>query len=81
MAVDKKQIELIVEQVLQKLSDSEPATSRTDHDDGADGVFQEMEDAIQAALIAHRQLVQLPLAVREKIIQTIRDVELRICFG
>ena len=74
MAVDKKQVELIVEQVLQKLSVLEPATPPSIQDGGADGVFQEMEDAIQAAVIAHQQLVQLPLAVRGKIIQAIRDV-------
>jgi len=74
MTVDKKQVELIVEQVLEKLSISEPAASSAIPDGGADGVYQEMEDAIQAAVVAHQQLVQLPLDVREKIIQSIRDV-------
>ena len=74
MAVDKKQVELIVEQVLAKLSTAEPATSTGTYDGGAEGVFQEMDAAIQAAVVAHQQLVQLPLAVRAKIIQAIRDV-------
>ncbi len=74
MAVDKKQVELIVEQVLERLSVAESATSPGNHEDNAEGVFQEMEDAIQAAVIAHQQLLQLPLAPREKIIQAIRDV-------
>ncbi len=74
MNIDKKQVELIVAQVLEKLSISEPALSPDIPDDGAGGVFQEMEDAIQSALIAHQQLVQLPLSMRAKIIQAIRDV-------
>ena len=74
MAVDKKQIELIVEQVLEKLSNSEPTPSQGKQDNGAAGVYHEMEDAIQSAIIAHQQLMQLPLVVREKIIQAIRDV-------
>ena len=73
MTVDKKQVERIVEQVLERLSVAETATSPGNHEDNAGGVFQEMEDAIQAAVIAHQQLLQLPLAPREKIIQAIRD--------
>lgn len=74
MTIDKKQVEIIVEKVLQQLSSSGQNTVSPGSDGGADGVFQEMEDAIQAAVAAHRQLVQLPLAVRGKIIQAIRDV-------
>ncbi|MGD8292269.1 MAG: aldehyde dehydrogenase [Desulfobacterales bacterium] len=75
MTVDKEQVELIVKQVLASLSASETKPSADGHqNDSGDGVFQEMEDAIQAALAAHRQLVQLPMTAREKIIQTIRDV-------
>jgi len=77
MAIDKNQIELIVEMVLEGLSAAAqtatppaPAPSATD----GDGVFREMEDAIQAAVVAHQELIRLPLAVRERIIQSIRDV-------
>ena len=74
MNVDKKQIELIVAKVLEKMSVSESLTENGIPNGGSDGVFQEMEDAIQAAVAAHKQLVQLPLDVREKIIQVIRDI-------
>ena len=74
MTIDRKQLELIVEKVLEELSSAgQTAAPAVPSAKVADGVFQEMEDAIQAAVAAHRQLVQLPLAVREKIIQSIRD--------
>ncbi|MGD8283889.1 MAG: aldehyde dehydrogenase [Desulfobacterales bacterium] len=73
MAIDKNQIEIIVEKVMQELAASPKNTAATNSTGKSDGVYQEMEDAIQAAVVAHHQLVQLPLAVREKIIQAIRD--------
>jgi propionaldehyde dehydrogenase len=74
MNLDKKQIKNIVEKVIQELSSGDQSTSSADSANSSDGVFQEMEDAIQAAVVAHHQLVQVPLATREKIIQAIRDV-------
>jgi acyl-CoA reductase-like NAD-dependent aldehyde dehydrogenase len=74
MNIDRKQVELIVEKVLQELSVSTQNPAVTVSTGGVHGVFQQIEDAIQAAVAAHRQLVQLPLAVREKIVQAIRDV-------
>ncbi len=74
MNFDKKQIENIVKKVMQELSSGGQNPSATDSADRSYGVFQEMEAAIQAAAVAHDQLVQLPLATREKIIQAIRDV-------
>jgi acyl-CoA reductase-like NAD-dependent aldehyde dehydrogenase len=81
MTIDKKQIELIIEQVMEKLIVSEtlasqdnPGANDTLPNKGEHGVFQEMEDAIQAAVDAHQQLLLLPLEIREKIIQAIRDV-------
>ena len=73
MAIDKNQIEIIVEKVIRELTASPESAAVRTPEGNSDGVFQEMEDAIQAAVAAHRQLVQLPLAVREKIIQAIRD--------
>jgi acyl-CoA reductase-like NAD-dependent aldehyde dehydrogenase len=73
MTIDKNQIEIIVEKVLQELAVAPQSTAATNPATKSDGVFQEMEDAIQAAVVAHQQLVQLPLAIREKIIQAIRD--------
>ena len=75
MAIDRKQVELIVEKVLQTLSSSSQSSSgNPPSPDGSGGVFQEMEDAIRATAVAQQALVRLPLATREKIIQTIRDV-------
>jgi acyl-CoA reductase-like NAD-dependent aldehyde dehydrogenase len=73
MAIDKNQIEIIVEKVIKELAASSGGTGAGTPASNSDGVFQEMEDAIKAAVAAQRQLVQLPLAVREKIIQAIRD--------
>ena len=42
----------------------------------ADGVFQEIEECIEAAADAQKKLVALPLAVREKIIEAIRQTGL-----
>jgi propionaldehyde dehydrogenase len=78
MAIDREQVELIVEKVLETLSSSRQSASgnspsaRGSGDSG--GVFQEMEDAIQAAVEAQQALVRLPLVTREKIIQAMRDV-------
>jgi acyl-CoA reductase-like NAD-dependent aldehyde dehydrogenase len=81
MNLDEAVIGQIVEAVMKKLSEQQEGTSpgKTKEDAPkeepavADGVFKEIEDAIRAAGIAQRKLVALPLAVREKIIQAIRD--------
>jgi propionaldehyde dehydrogenase len=78
MTIDRKQVELIVEKVLEALSSSSQRSAANSPSargsGGSGGVFQEMEDAIQAAAEAQQALVRLPLATREKIIQTMRDV-------
>ena len=78
MPIDREQVELIVEKVLQTLSSSSRGSSGNSPSargsGGSSGVFQEMEDAIQAAVEAQQALVRLPLATREKIIQAMRDV-------
>jgi acyl-CoA reductase-like NAD-dependent aldehyde dehydrogenase len=79
MTIDKKQIEQIVEQVMEKLTASESMAIQNTPSaqdpaiQGSDGVFQEMEGAILAAAAAHEQLLLLPLDIRKKIIQAIRD--------
>ena len=74
MYIDRKQVESIVEKVLEGLYSSGQSTSPKESIENTVGVFQEMEDAIQAALVAHKELLSLPLAVREKIIKAIRGV-------
>ena len=73
MTVDKSQVEKIVERVMQELTASPEEGPVASPADGSDGVFEQMEDAIQAAVSAQHQLVQLPLENREKVIQAIRD--------
>ena len=81
MGLGERHIEEIVEIVVNRLQaegvdlsptvDSVPAAGEI-----VDGVFQDIEAAIQAAFIAQKKLVALPLAVREYIIQAIRDTGL-----
>jgi acyl-CoA reductase-like NAD-dependent aldehyde dehydrogenase len=75
MTIDRRQVETIVEKVLEGLSSTgQNSSSNNLSPSGSGGVFQEMEGAIRAAANAQQALVRLPLATREKIIQTIRDV-------
>ncbi len=79
MSLDEKMINQIVETVVKKLSATEgdildnkkslPAGPSVQ-----DGVFQEMDDAITAASKAQKELMKIPIADREKIINAIRDV-------
>jgi propionaldehyde dehydrogenase len=81
MGLGERQIEQIVEIVVKRLQTEGVDLSRTEAPipatgDVADGIFQDIEAAIGAAFIAQKKLVALPLAVREKIIQAIRDTGL-----
>ena len=79
MKLDERGIEQIVDMVINRLqkegvefSDSDSPPSPTSN--LSDGVFHEIEDAIQAASIAQKKLRSLPLKTREQIIQAIRNV-------
>ncbi len=74
MNIERKQLESVVEKVLEELSATGQNPSSTGTTGIMDGVFKEMEDAIMAAVDAHQNLINLPVAVREKIVQAIRDV-------
>jgi propionaldehyde dehydrogenase len=79
MSFDERLVEQLVELVTNRLQQegieiSEPETSPAEPEGGTQGVFQEIDDAIQAAFIAQKKLVALPLTVRERIIQALRDV-------
>ena len=52
-------------------SESTGSSSKTHNVD--DGIFGEIEDAIQAAFIAQKKLIALPLTQRQKIIEAIRN--------
>ncbi|MBW2467926.1 MAG: aldehyde dehydrogenase, partial [Deltaproteobacteria bacterium] len=78
MKLDERGIEHIVETVINRLQKegieiSEPARSPESSSTGSDGVFHDIEDAIEAAATAQKQLLTLPLKAREHIIQAIRD--------
>jgi acyl-CoA reductase-like NAD-dependent aldehyde dehydrogenase len=82
MSLDEKVIAQVVEKVVQKLMEQQNEAADSDKrapkkgPDIRDGVFQDMESAIKAALEAQKQLVALPLSVREKLVQAIRDTGL-----
>lgn len=81
MALDEARIEQIVEMVVQQFQQKEDNNNGPIADGVcsiptgaavADGVFQDMDACIDAATAAQKQLVALPLAVREDIIAAIR---------
>ncbi|MFQ5483854.1 MAG: aldehyde dehydrogenase [Desulfobacterales bacterium] len=79
MRLGKGQIEQIVDRVVKSL---QPENSKRSDDSPktpgpsgiVDGVFQDMEDCIQAASFAQKKLLTLPLTVRQEIIQKLRGV-------
>ena len=85
MKLDEKIVTKIVEAVVTKLAES-GAELATDKDREVvasggpggvvDGVFKEMEEAITAAEAAQKAFMTLPLTVREKVIQAVRDMGL-----
>ena len=83
MPLDEKQMEQIVDTVVSRLqaANSAPASApkpapaaSTPPASVTDGVFRDMEEAIQASKAALRTLVSLPLAVRADLIEEIRKV-------
>jgi len=81
MDLDEAKIEQIVEIVARRLQQegldfTEEDSAPSDAGVVKDGVFREMEACIQAAAKAQKKLVALPLAVREDIIEAVRQVGL-----
>jgi propionaldehyde dehydrogenase len=81
MKIDEKLIEKIVDTVVRKLSDSPDESIALEmgvkkSPDGKagviNGVFQEMEPCIQAAKKAQKILLATPVAIRRKMIESIR---------
>lgn len=68
--IEVKQIEDIVKQVLEGLSSQE--TPNVPVDNGKNGLYEDMNDAIEAAFVAQKEFVKLPLSERGRIIDTIR---------
>jgi len=78
MQLDDKLVNKIVDAVVQRLSDetppSDPSIDRKIRTDNTtSGVFQNMDDCIPAAVAAQKQLLNLSLETRRKVIQAIRD--------
>jgi propionaldehyde dehydrogenase len=78
MKFDEKLVNQIVEKVVQKLAEKSIESSQepiapNDHAGSGDGVFQNMDACINAAVRAQKKLLALPLENRRKIIQAIRD--------
>jgi propionaldehyde dehydrogenase len=78
MKLDERGIEQIVDMVINRLQKEGVEFAESDRPPGpsgsvSDGVFYEIEDAIQAASIAQKKLLSLPLKARERIIQAIRN--------
>lgn len=67
VALDERNITRLVQEVMQKLEKTQSLSSF------GYGIFDQMEDAIEAAVIAHKELISLGLVQRNKIIQAIRD--------
>jgi propionaldehyde dehydrogenase len=82
MVLDERQVEQIVEIVVNKLQKENTETAASAPppaprpDAVNDGVFQDLEACIQATAGAQRAFVALPLAVRQDIIQALRDASL-----
>ncbi|MEW5722332.1 MAG: aldehyde dehydrogenase [Thermodesulfobacteriota bacterium] len=81
MSLDEQTIERIVDTVVRRLEkraagpSGKPATAATPAPAAgvSDGVFEDMEECIRAAAAAQLRLVALPLDVRRRIIQAVRD--------
>jgi len=80
MSLDEKLIERIVTQVVERLAAdksaaADPAPAQVNKQrppEVIDGVFNDMETCIRAAARAHRELLNLPLQTRRRIIEAIR---------
>lgn len=72
MNVDVKLVEKLVVKVLAHMDDSDELTTAGDQ-----GIFETMDDAINAASIAQRKYLSCSMADRAKYVQVIRDVTLK----
>lgn len=75
MTIDAKGIEAIVKEVLNNIDSAKEAGKPLA--DGKDGIFVDINDAIEAAHVAWQQYLREPLAMRAKIIASIREVMMK----
>lgn len=81
MEFDEKVVNRIVEKVMTKLAGQDIEGLQTKNVSknrpvAGNGVFQDMDSCIKAAVAAHKQLLSLSIEIRRKIIQAIRDTGL-----
>lgn len=78
MEINEKDLKLIIESVLNKLesdkSDKKILDSSPNKFSGQDGIFEEVNIAVDAAEAAHLELVKLSLEKRREIIRSIRKI-------
>jgi propionaldehyde dehydrogenase len=72
MSVSKEELSLIVQEVMKKLGDSSSSNVGLSAKPAGNGFFVSVDEAVSAAGKAQKQLVDLPLAIREKIIANMR---------
>ncbi|MEW6756076.1 MAG: aldehyde dehydrogenase family protein [Candidatus Latescibacterota bacterium] len=71
--VSDEQIRRIVEEVVQRVVGGTPAANGAPRSGGEDGVFETVDQAVEAATRAQRELVALSLAERRRILQALRE--------
>jgi len=78
MEINEKDLKLIIESVLDKLestkSDKTILDSSPNRTSGQDGIFEEVDAAVDAAEAAHLELIKLTLEKRREIIQNVRKI-------
>jgi len=77
MTINEEQIRSIVQSVVNRLSSETAApagpTSPLPQISTGDGIFNDLEEAINAAELAQNELMRLPLAKREEMIEAMRQ--------
>jgi acyl-CoA reductase-like NAD-dependent aldehyde dehydrogenase len=79
MEINEKDLKLIIESVLNKLESTKSDIKILDSSlnrpsSSQDGIFEEVNTAVDAAEVAHLELVKLTLEKRREIIQSIRKI-------
>jgi len=78
MEINEKDLKLIIENVINKLEstkgDKEILDSSRDRFSRQDGIFEEVDAAVDAAEVAHLELIKLTLEKRREIIRNIRKI-------
>jgi len=79
MEINEKDLKLIIENVINKLESTKGDKEILDNSlnipySGQDGIFQEVNAAVDAAEVAHLELIKLTLEKRREIIRNIRKI-------